>query len=38
VIDLREEFENAFDLVSINSEFVLNETNESDLQLEKHDK
>jgi hypothetical protein len=38
VIDLREEFENVFEPMRVNSESVSNETNESDLQLEKHDK
>jgi hypothetical protein len=38
VIDLREEQkENAFDSMRVNSEFVSNEIDESDLQHEKHD-
>jgi hypothetical protein len=37
VIDLREEQDvNAPDLMRVNSEFVSNEMNESDLQYEKH--
>jgi hypothetical protein len=38
VIDLREEQEeNEFDSTRVNSEFVSNEIDESDLQSEKHD-
>jgi hypothetical protein len=38
VIDLREEQkENASDSMRVNSESVSNETDESDLQAEKHD-
>jgi hypothetical protein len=38
VIDLREEQEeNAFDSMRVNSEFVSNEIDESELQYEKHD-
>jgi hypothetical protein len=37
VTDLREEqYENAFDLMCVNSESVSNETDESDWQYEKH--
>ena len=36
VIDLREESVNAFDSMRVNSEFVSNEIDESDLQYEKH--
>jgi hypothetical protein len=37
VVDLREEQEsNAFDSMCVNSEFVSNENDESDLQHEKH--
>jgi hypothetical protein len=39
VIDLGEEHdENAFDSVHINSESILNETDDSDSQYAKHDK
>jgi hypothetical protein len=39
VIDLREEQEkNVFDSMRVNSEFVSNEIDESELQYEKHDK
>jgi hypothetical protein len=36
VIDLREESANAFDSMRVNSEFVSNEIDESELQYEKH--
>jgi hypothetical protein len=36
VIDLREEQENTFDSMCVNSESVSNEFHESDLQHEKH--
>jgi hypothetical protein len=36
MIDLREQFENAFDSIRLNSEFVSNEINESDIQSETH--
>jgi hypothetical protein len=36
VIDLREESENAFDSMCVNSESISNETDESDLHTEKH--
>jgi hypothetical protein len=37
VIDLREEQQsNAFNLMRVNSEFVSNEIDESELQFEKH--
>jgi hypothetical protein len=37
VNDLREEqYENAFELIRVNSESVSNEIDESDLQCEKH--
>jgi hypothetical protein len=37
VIDSREEKENAFDSMRVNSESDSNEIDESDLQYEKHD-
>jgi hypothetical protein len=37
VIDLREDHENAYDSMRINSEYGSNEIDESDLQCEKHD-
>jgi hypothetical protein len=37
VIDVREEEENAFDSMCVNSESVSNEIDESDRQFEKHD-
>jgi hypothetical protein len=36
VIDLREEQENTFDSMRVNSESISNEIDESDLQCEKH--
>jgi hypothetical protein len=36
VIDLREEYSNAFDSMRVNSESVSNEIDESDVQDEKH--
>jgi hypothetical protein len=37
MIELRAEFENAFDLMRVNSESVSNEIDESGLQYEKQD-
>jgi hypothetical protein len=37
VIDLREEYINAFDSMCVNSESVSNEIDESELHDEKHD-
>jgi hypothetical protein len=37
VIDVRENQRNVFDLMWINSEFVSNEIDENDLQLQKYD-
>jgi hypothetical protein len=36
VIDVREESANAFDSMRVNSEFVSNEVDESDLQFGRH--
>jgi hypothetical protein len=36
VIDVREESENAYDSMRVNSAYVSNEIDESDLQFEKH--